>query len=121
MKIKIIDGVFNISKVEKIDIKHLKNEFIFISKTDKEISIVYRNDIKLDNVIKEEKNYKCFRIDEQLDFSLVGILSRIAELLKSHSIPLFVISTFDTDYILVKEEYLLKTKEILKINNYEIV
>ena len=120
MKIKIIDGLFNISKVSKIDNSILDNEFIFISKTDKEISIVHRSDLKINNVISVEDGYNCFRIDENLDFSLIGIISRIANLLKEHNIPLFVISTYDTDYILVKEEFMAKTKEILKINNYEI-
>ena len=120
MRIKIIDGLFNLSKVSKIDNSLFNEEFIFISKTDKEISLVHKNDIKIDNIISEEKDYNCFRIDENLDFGLIGIISKIANLLKEHNIPLFVISTYDTDYILVKSEFMAKTKEILKINNYEI-
>ena len=121
MRIKIIDGLFNISKVSKIDNNLYNNDFIFISKTDKELSIVHRNNINIDNIIKTDTNWNLFRIDENLDFSLVGIISNIANLLKEANIPLFVISTYDTDYILVKCEYFAKTREILENNNYEII
>lgn len=120
MDIKIIDGLFNVSKVSSLDSINLNEEFIFISKTDKEISVVYRNDYSIENVLITEKNWKLFRIDANLDFSLIGIISKIANILKENDIPIFVISTFDTDYVLVKEIYFQKTIELLKENNYNV-
>ena len=120
MKIKIIAGLFNISKVSNINNDLLNEEFVFISKTDNELSVVHKSNLKIDNIIKTDKSWICFRIDECLDFSLVGIIYNISKILKDNNIPLFVISTYDTDYILVKEENMAKTKELLKLNNYEI-
>lgn len=53
------------------------------------------------------------KIKGQLDFSLVGILSQITGLLAKFRIGIFAVSTFDTDYILVKEEQFENAKTIL--------
>lgn len=55
-----------------------------------------------------------------LEFSLVGILAGISNLLATHGISIFVISTFDTDYILVKEKSLVRVVELLIADDYEV-
>ncbi len=54
--------------------------------------------------IKKELNWNILKIEGQLDFSLVGILAAISSILAKKAISIFVISTFNTDYILVKEK-----------------
>ena len=120
MIIKAIDGLFNISKVSSLDNIDVKEQYIFISKTDEEISIVHKNNYIINNVIEKEIDYKLFKIDEKLDFSLIGIISKISTILKNSSISIFVISTFNTDYFLVKDKNYNKTIEILKENGYTI-
>ena len=120
MIIKVIDGLFSISKVSSLDNIDLNTEFIFVSKTDYEISIVHKNSYILKNVIEKEKDYRCFRINGKLDFSLIGIISKISKILADNNISIFVISTFDTDYFLVKDLNYDKTVEILKKNDYKI-
>ena len=56
-----------------------------------------------------------------LDFSLIGILSKIASLLAENSISIFAISTYNTDYVFIKEENYQKALDILKHSGYEIV
>ncbi|KAJ3107620.1 hypothetical protein HDU97_003614 [Phlyctochytrium planicorne] len=51
-----------------------------------------------------EEGYAAFVVEGQLDFGLVGILSKITTALASNEIPVFAISSYDTDYILVKGE-----------------
>ena len=52
-----------------------------------------------------------------MDFSLVGILASIIDPLRDNKIPVFVVSTFDTDYILVKEDTLEKAMGVLNRQN----
>jgi len=54
--------------------------------------------------IRCEKDWKAIKVQGPLDFSLTGILASLATPLAAEGIPLFAISTFDTDYILVKEQ-----------------
>ena len=56
-----------------------------------------------------------------LDFSLIGILSRICGILAENEISVFVISTFDTDYVLIKKDHFQRALDILENAGYEIV
>lgn len=120
MNIKIIDGLFSICKIEDINIK-IDNKYSFLSITDDEISLVCKNEFIPSNYTDIEKDYRCFKIEGNLDFSLVGIISRISKLLADSNIPIFVISTFNTDYFLVKDEYYERVKTLLKLNNYKLI
>ena len=73
-------------------------EFCFTGKTDEEYSLVCATGYVPANVIRRDDGWKGFRIQGILDFSLVGILSKIAALLAENSIPIFAISTYNTDY-----------------------
>jgi len=64
--------------------------------------------------IRAEKNWRALKIVGPLDFATTGILASLANPLTKAKISIFVISTFDTDYILVKNKNLEKTIEILK-------
>lgn len=74
-----------------------------ISKTEDELSIVCRASLLMPSD-KTSKLYTGIKVLGPLDFSLVGIISRIADILKKRDIPIFVISTFDTDYILINKD-----------------
>ena len=63
---------------------------------------------------------KCFRIIGKLDFSLIGILARISKILAESGIGIFAISTYNTDYILTKEENFKKALTVLKNEGYEV-
>lgn len=56
-----------------------------------------------------------------LDFSLIGILASISSILAANKISIFAISTYDTDYILLKNDKVDEAVEILKANNYAIL
>jgi len=76
-----------------------------ISKSEEELSIVCSSSIQL-NSEKCELGWFCIKIIGSLDFSLTGILAEISAVLAEAEISIFAISTFDTDYILVKSEKL---------------
>lgn len=113
IKIKAIDGNFSVCKVEDYSKVNLDAEFCFTGKTDEEKSLVCLTKDVPDNTIEREDGWKAFRIEGILDFSLIGILSKISALLAENEIGIFAISTYNTDYILVKEENYTKAKELL--------
>jgi hypothetical protein len=69
---------------------------------------------------KAEKGWRCFKVLGPLDFSLTGILASLAASLAEAGIPIFAISTYDTDYILVKEENLEKAKQALLASGHSV-
>lgn len=66
--------------------------------------------------VQYEGSWKAIRIQGPLDFSLTGILVALAAPLAAAHIPIFALSTFDTDYILIQEEYSERAREVLEEN-----
>ena len=73
------------------------------------------------NTIERDDGWRGFRIQGILDFSLVGILSKLSSILAENQIGIFAVSTYNTDYILVKEENFERALEILTFKGYKIV
>ena len=73
--------------------------FFSITKTDDELSIVCSEN-RVPNDTKAEKNWRAFKVEGPIDFSLTGILASLANPLASAKISIFAVSTFDTDYLL---------------------
>ncbi len=120
MKIKILKEEFVILKLENLDEVNIHDEYCFISKTDEELSLVCTSRFTPTKFLDMKKGYRAIRIDEKLDFNLVGIIAKLTSLLALNDISVFVISTFNTDYFLVKNAKLGRTIDILTANNYEI-
>lgn len=74
-----------------------------VTRTADELSIVCSTE-KIPQEIQCEKGWKVVKVLGPLDFSLVGILASLTATLANAGISIFVISTFDTDYLLVKNE-----------------
>ena len=121
MEIKKINLDFSICKVMDYSLVNLNAEYCFIGKTDEEKSLVCITSDVPSNVIQRDDGWKCFRIQGILDFSLIGILSKIAEILAKNSISIFAISTYNTDYVLIKKENYQKALDILEYSGYEVV
>ncbi|WP_286232581.1 ACT domain-containing protein [Thalassotalea sediminis] len=92
----------------------------FIAKTYEEVSVVVPNDLPL-NSEDCETDWKALEVVGPLDFSLTGILSNISSVLAKEKISIFAISTFDTDYILVKSNKLEASITALTNNNYLVI
>ena len=121
MKLKKINKNFSICKIKDISNIDFSDEFYFIGKTDEELSLVCLTEKVPKETLEREDNWKCFKIEGVLDFSLIGILSKISTLLAENKIGIFVVSTFNTDYVLVKNENYEKALNILGKNNYTII
>ena len=71
-------------------------------------------------MIRRDDGWRAFRIQGVLDFALIGILAKIASVLAENGISIFAVSTYNTDYVLVKEENYQKALDILARSGYEI-
>lgn len=94
-----------ICKVRNVSDIDMTSEFYFIGKTDEEISLVCKTEDTPSETIERDDGWKGFRIQGKLDFSLIGILSKLSGILADHQIGIFAFSTYNTDYILVKKAY----------------
>ena len=95
-------------------------DFYFLGRTDEEISLVCRTEDTPAETLAREDGWRGFRIEGMLDFSLVGILSKLSAVLAENGIGIFAVSTFNTDYILVKAEDLDRALAALAAAGYII-
>lgn len=102
MEIKRIKGDFTICKVVDYSQVKIDAEYCFMGKTDEENSLVCLTSDVPQNTVERVDGWRAFRIEGVLDFSLTGILAKISATLAQEGIGIFAISTFNTDYILVK-------------------
>ena len=110
--------VCKLSDVADID---LRAEIYFIGRTDEEISLVCRTEDTPDNTTERDDGWRGFRIQGVLDFSLIGILSKLSGILAEAKIGIFAISTYNTDYILVKEENFDRAMTVLMDAGYTVI
>lgn len=96
-------------------------DFYFIGRTDEEISLVCKTEDTPANTTDRDDGWKGFRIEGILDFSLIGILSKISGILADNGIGIFAVSTYNTDYILVKAENFDKAMSALADAGYTII
>ena len=121
IEIKRLNQDFSVCKVIDYSLVNLNAEYSFIGKTDEEKSLVCVTSDVPPNVIQRDDGWKGFRVQGILDFSLIGILSKIAEILAKNSISIFAISTYNTDYVLIKKENYQKALDILEHSGFEVV
>lgn len=94
--------------------------FISITKTDDELSIITIDDHRLPKDIQCERNWKCLKLKGPFSFDLTGVLASILTPLANAEIPILAVSTFDTDYVLIKEKNLPIAIDVLKQNGHQV-
>ena len=121
MELKKLEYDLTICKVSTITDIDMDTDFYFVGKTDEEISLVCKTEDTPKKTTERDDGWKGFRIQGVLDFSMIGILSKLSAILAKNKIGIFAVSTFNTDYILVKKENFNRALEVLASEGYTIV
>ena len=121
MELKILPWRLTVCKLSKITDIDWNGDFFFVGRTDEELSLVCKTEDTPSNTVERDDGWRGFRIQGVLDFSLIGILSRLSGVLAENKIGIFAVSTYNTDYILVKEEKLDRAREALIAAGYRVI
>lgn len=121
MELKKLDHRLTVCKVAEISNIDMSGEFYFISKTDEEISLVCKTEDTPDGTLTRDDGWRGFHIQGILDFSLIGVLSQLSTILAENRIGIFAVSTYNTDYILVKDENFERALSVLSNAGYSVV
>lgn len=122
LQLRILPGVFAVCRLTadaELPEWAMAGEFRSISWTHDELSIVCEESLVPPDV-RAERGWRAFMIEGPLDFQLTGILLKVAQPLAEAGISIFAVSTFDTDYVLVKEEQFAQSREALARNGFGI-
>lgn len=121
MTLKRLPYHLTVCKLKSLASVDLDAEIFFIGRTDQEISLVCKTEDTPSETAEREDGWRSFRIEGVLDFSLVGVLSKISSILADNGIGIFAVSTYNTDYILVKEEQFDSAVNVLENAGYTIL
>ena len=121
MDIEVLKQRLTVCKTGSVKDISLDKGFCFVGVTGDEISLVCETGSVPANTTAREDGWRGFRISGELDFSLVGILGRIANILAENGISIFAVSTYNTDYILVREESFESALSALEKSGYIII
>ena len=117
MNLELLTAEFSVLKVA--DGAHLPAKgFAFTARTDLEYSLVCETEHAPSAHLAREDGWRAFRVAGQLDFSLIGILAELAGALAEAGISVFCLSTYDTDYLLVKADSLARARGALSARGH---
>lgn len=120
MIIQTIPGDFSVCSLPPAACVDLSRPFCFAARTDNELSLVCPSLLVPKEALEQNNGWSMLRIAGTLDFSLVGILSKIAGILADEGVSIFAVSTYDTDYLLVKAGVLERALSALRRNGYQV-
>lgn len=115
LKISVLPEVLMVCRLDKdaeVPDWTWAGEFVSITKTPEELSIVCRQ-CDVPKNVRCEKDWRCLKVNGPLDFTCVGILASLSAPLSKAGVSIFAVSTYDTDYLLVKEKDLERTILVL--------
>ena len=121
MELEMLEYDLTVCKVASEKDYRLDRPFYFIGRTDEEFSLVCRTEDAPAETLEREDGWRGFRIRGVLDFSLIGILSKISGILAEKGIGIFAVSTYNTDYVLMKAEQFGAGMKALEAAGYKIV
>ena len=104
MRLQILEYDLTVCKVPNAEHVNFTREFLFFAKTPDELSVVCEKEFTPQNASHVEDGWRGLMVVGVLDFGLVGILAKIAAVLAGAGVSIFAVSTYNTDYILMKKD-----------------
>ena len=120
LKIELLDCRLSVCRYAEVPEGLPREGFLSVTRTGDEVSVVCETGRAPSGPQACEDGWSALKVLGPLDFSLVGILAGISTMLAEAGIPLFALSTYDTDYILVKEGDLRSAIEALRAGGCEV-
>lgn len=120
MVIEKLEGEFVICKLSRGQRYDTSGaDIMFYSVTDSEVSLVTKREFVPKDVCSADGGWTAYRIKGTMEFSMTGVISRIAGVIAEQEISIFVISTYDTDYFLIKSENESRAEKALAAAGYK--
>ena len=113
-------GICRLGPDEPVPAWGLQGEFFSVTRTTDELSIVCA-EAQIPATVLCESGWRLFKIDAVMDFSLVGIVAGISAAIAGANVGIFVLSTYNTDYILVRQPDFSAAAAALRTAGYKVV
>lgn len=120
MTIEVLTQSFSVCKTRSFPQDLFTRGFCFLARTDHEISVVCETKEAPPEATARQDGWRALRIQGTLDFALTGILAGLGAVLAQRQISIFAVSTYDTDYVLVRENQLREAVAALRAAHWKV-
>ncbi len=123
LTLKILPDLFAVCRLDvgvELPLQVLAEPFFAVVRTDEELSIVLPED-SVNPEWQVERGWRVLKVLGPLDFGMIGVLSSIAAPLAQAEISIFVFSTYDTDYLMLKAALLEEAVQVLRAQGFKLV
>lgn len=121
MELQLLSDAFSVAKLDSAEEVDFRHAFTFVSQTDDELSLVCPTHRVPKKAIAREDDWRGLKIMGMLNFSILGVIARIADILCREGISIFVVSTYNTDYLFIKAVHLDAGVSALSRQGYQIL
>lgn len=121
MELIPLNREFAVCRLHPETVVDTTGDFLFYAKTDNEISLVCDVRDCPSGVEKVEYGWSGLKIAGTLAFSMVGVIAGISSLLAKANISIFVVSTYNTDYIFLKVQQYKEAIQVLSAAGYTLL
>ena len=118
MNLQVLPQAFTVCQISDVSGVDFSREFVFLSRTDEEFSLVCETGLVPANTLAREDGWRGFRVSGVLEFSLVGILAELSGILAKSGISIFAVSTYNTDYLFTKADVFDRAMAVLSAAGY---
>lgn len=106
VKVMLLPGLFAVCRLDPAEATPTwavsgPSTLVSMTRTSSEFTIVCAQEDAPEDV-RQERNWRCLMVAGPLDFSLTGVLAALLAPLANAGVSIFALSTFDTDYLLVR-------------------
>lgn len=119
ISLSLLDGEYSVCKVNDYDPKRLRTGILSITVTERETSLVCTTGQEPEHATVEA-GWRALYVDGPIPFGLTGVVSGITSAVAAAGLPVFVISTFDSDLLFLKHETLTRALSALTDSGYSI-
>lgn len=123
LTLHLLNETFTINKLPQfaeIPSIFTNGEMCFIFRTDEELCIVCP-DYMAPNNVQQELGWRCLKVEGEMKLQEVGVLASVIQPLADANVPVFALSTFNTDYVFVMEEHLVNAVQALQKAGHEFL
>lgn len=114
MILQMVEGDFSVYKVQELPAGLLQETYVFIGRTDTELSVISKTCTAPKEAFAVEHGWKCFRIAEDASFEKYGMIAFLSNIIAEEQTSTLVVGTFDTDYFFIKQEKIGQVKQALE-------
>jgi hypothetical protein len=122
MKLSLLPGRYGICRLDPaapLPAWALAGPFWSVTRTADELSVVC-DETGIPDGVRHAPGWRCLKVEGPLDFGLTGVLASLAVPLAEAGVSVFVVSTYDTDYLLVKEEDFSEAQRVLEAADHRV-